>query len=229
MHVFALLIQHPVFSDTKFLFFFLQIEVLVRNHLSNEVFTIHWHGMHQRNTPWMDGASMISQCPIGPGQSFLYRHVLFCFFFIHARFIYFFLYRHVLFWFFFYTGTFYFGFLLYRHVLFIFFLYMHVLFCFFTQARFILFVFIQAPFINFFLNRHVLFCLFIQACFILASHCFNLRSAIQIWDYSEKLIWCTIYKVHVFISLKQPFWEGIKISNIIVKSYEYSQFYNSDL
>ncbi|XP_052682463.1 uncharacterized protein LOC128163044 [Crassostrea angulata] len=49
------------------------IEVLVRNHLSNEVFTIHWHGMHQKHTPWMDGASMISQCPIGPGQRFLYR------------------------------------------------------------------------------------------------------------------------------------------------------------
>nr|XP_034309131.1 L-ascorbate oxidase [Crassostrea gigas] len=49
------------------------IEVLVRNHLSNEVFTIHWHGMHQKHTPWMDGASMVSQCPIGPGQNFMYR------------------------------------------------------------------------------------------------------------------------------------------------------------
>ena len=120
MHVFPLFnpIQHPLSSDKnvfscvcrerlnrflpttlnpKPIFFCLQIEVLVRNHLSNEVFTIHWHGMHQRDTPWMDGASMISQCPIGPGQSFLYRHVLFClniqsgtFFFglnIQARFI----------------------------------------------------------------------------------------------------------------------------------------------
>lgn len=50
-----------------------QIEVSVKNGLSNEAFTIHWHGMIQKNTPWMDGASMVTQCPINPGDTFLYR------------------------------------------------------------------------------------------------------------------------------------------------------------
>ena len=30
--------------------------------------------MIQRGTPWMDGVSMISQCPILPGQTFEYRY-----------------------------------------------------------------------------------------------------------------------------------------------------------
>ena len=53
--------------------YFCQIEVMVKNGLSNEALTIHWHGMIQKNTPWMDGASMVTQCPINPGDSFLYR------------------------------------------------------------------------------------------------------------------------------------------------------------
>ncbi|XP_062578137.1 uncharacterized protein LOC134240038 [Saccostrea cucullata] len=49
------------------------IEVMVKNSLINEGFTIHWHGMTQKNTPWMDGVAMVTQCPINPGNSFLYR------------------------------------------------------------------------------------------------------------------------------------------------------------
>ena len=44
----------------------------VENLLSDEAISIHWHGMHQRNTPWMDGIGFISQCPIPPGASFRY-------------------------------------------------------------------------------------------------------------------------------------------------------------
>ena len=44
----------------------------VENLLSGEGVSIHWHGMHQRNTPWMDGIGFISQCPISPGASFRY-------------------------------------------------------------------------------------------------------------------------------------------------------------
>ena len=44
----------------------------VENLLSDEGISIHWHGMHQRNTPWMDGIGFISQCPILPGASFRY-------------------------------------------------------------------------------------------------------------------------------------------------------------
>ncbi|PAV23691.1 laccase [Pyrrhoderma noxium] len=35
--------------------------------------TIHWHGMFQNGTTDMDGVAMVSQCPIVPGNSFLYN------------------------------------------------------------------------------------------------------------------------------------------------------------
>ena len=44
----------------------------VTNNLHNEETSIHWHGMHQRNTPWMDGVGFITQCPIESGASFRY-------------------------------------------------------------------------------------------------------------------------------------------------------------
>ena len=48
------------------------IVVNVNNTLRAQGVTIHWHGMYQRNTPWMDGTGYISQCPITPGTSFRY-------------------------------------------------------------------------------------------------------------------------------------------------------------
>ena len=44
----------------------------VKNSLISEGLSIHWHGMHQMNTPWMDGIAHISQCPINPGSTFRY-------------------------------------------------------------------------------------------------------------------------------------------------------------
>ncbi len=44
----------------------------VINGMLTETMSIHWHGMNQRNTPWMDGALHVSQCPISPGESFRY-------------------------------------------------------------------------------------------------------------------------------------------------------------
>ncbi|KAK9243442.1 multicopper oxidase-domain-containing protein [Lipomyces tetrasporus] len=35
--------------------------------------TIHFHGIHQLGTPWMDGAPGVSQWPIFPGESFVYN------------------------------------------------------------------------------------------------------------------------------------------------------------
>ena len=35
--------------------------------------TLHWHGQHQRGTPYMDGIGYVSQCPIASGQSFTYQ------------------------------------------------------------------------------------------------------------------------------------------------------------
>lgn len=39
----------------------------------NEGTTIHWHGIHQRKSPFMDGVPKMSQCAINPGQSFRYK------------------------------------------------------------------------------------------------------------------------------------------------------------
>ena len=44
---------------------------LLNDHPSESI-TIHWHGMLQYNTPWMDGIPYVSQCPIQPGNSFRY-------------------------------------------------------------------------------------------------------------------------------------------------------------
>lgn len=49
------------------------IIVDVKNHLMSEGTTIHWHGIHQRNTPFMDGVPHVSQCAISPGLSFRYN------------------------------------------------------------------------------------------------------------------------------------------------------------
>lgn len=44
----------------------------VVNHLMGESTTIHWHGMHQRDNPYMDGVPQITQCPILPHTKFRY-------------------------------------------------------------------------------------------------------------------------------------------------------------
>ena len=48
------------------------VQVDVFNQLTSEGVTIHWHGMFQRSTPWMDGVASLSQIPIVPGGSFRY-------------------------------------------------------------------------------------------------------------------------------------------------------------
>ena len=47
--------------------------VEVRNKLTSEGVTIHWHGIHQRDTPWMDGVASLSHIPIVPGGQFEYN------------------------------------------------------------------------------------------------------------------------------------------------------------
>jgi iron transport multicopper oxidase len=41
--------------------------------MSDNAVTIHFHGMRQFNTWFMDGASMVTMCPIPPGGSFEHR------------------------------------------------------------------------------------------------------------------------------------------------------------
>ncbi|KAI1205570.1 putative multicopper oxidase [Annulohypoxylon truncatum] len=48
------------------------VEITVHNNISDEGTAIHWHGMLQQETPWMDGVPGISQCPIAPGSSYTY-------------------------------------------------------------------------------------------------------------------------------------------------------------
>ncbi|KAH8418852.1 hypothetical protein KR222_004583 [Zaprionus bogoriensis] len=49
-----------------------QIVVDVKNNLLGESTTIHWHGLHQKKTPYMDGVPHITQCPISPHATFRY-------------------------------------------------------------------------------------------------------------------------------------------------------------
>ena len=47
--------------------------------MHNEIFnpdegtTLHWHGIRQQGTEWMDGVPTVSMCPIVPGGSYTYR------------------------------------------------------------------------------------------------------------------------------------------------------------
>lgn len=49
-----------------------QIVVELENRLTGAGLAVHWHGLHQRETPWMDGVPMVTQCPIPSGDTFRY-------------------------------------------------------------------------------------------------------------------------------------------------------------
>uniref|UniRef100_A0A2N9FAM0 Laccase n=1 Tax=Fagus sylvatica TaxID=28930 RepID=A0A2N9FAM0_FAGSY len=49
--------------------------VKVVNHVTYNV-TIHWHGIRQIRTGWADGPAYITQCPIQPGQSYVYNFTI---------------------------------------------------------------------------------------------------------------------------------------------------------
>jgi len=44
--------------------------------LSQEGIDIHWHGIEQLGTPWYDGASYVTNCPIVRGSTFTYTFVV---------------------------------------------------------------------------------------------------------------------------------------------------------
>ncbi|KAF2670525.1 hypothetical protein BT63DRAFT_432740 [Microthyrium microscopicum] len=50
-----------------------QVIVTIDNQLGNQSTGLHWHGIHQTGTSYMDGASGVSQCPVAPGQQFTYN------------------------------------------------------------------------------------------------------------------------------------------------------------
>lgn len=45
----------------------------VRNHMPGREIAVHWHGILQHETPYMDGVPLITQCPISEGQEFRYN------------------------------------------------------------------------------------------------------------------------------------------------------------
>ncbi|KAH7126762.1 multicopper oxidase-domain-containing protein [Dendryphion nanum] len=49
-----------------------EIVVHIHNKARNGT-SIHWHGLFQNGTNWMDGTVGATQCPIAPGQDFTYR------------------------------------------------------------------------------------------------------------------------------------------------------------
>ncbi|KAH7923921.1 hypothetical protein BV22DRAFT_1196311 [Leucogyrophana mollusca] len=49
------------------------IRVHVNNLMANWSTTIHWHGIDQKDTTWMDGVAAVSQCGIPPGDNFTYE------------------------------------------------------------------------------------------------------------------------------------------------------------
>lgn len=48
------------------------VMVDVVNGLMGESTTIHWHGMHMKDSPYMDGVPQVTQCPIAPHTTFRY-------------------------------------------------------------------------------------------------------------------------------------------------------------
>ncbi|XP_060574084.1 uncharacterized protein LOC132731827 [Ruditapes philippinarum] len=46
------------------------LHVKVVNNLYTEGVSIHFHGLPQKSTPWMDGVAYVTQCPVMPGQTF---------------------------------------------------------------------------------------------------------------------------------------------------------------
>ena len=44
----------------------------VHNNLTTDGVSIHWHGLHQVGTPWMDGVGQLTQCQIDASSSFSY-------------------------------------------------------------------------------------------------------------------------------------------------------------
>ncbi|EXJ86620.1 hypothetical protein A1O3_03573 [Capronia epimyces CBS 606.96] len=51
------------------------IEVNVQNEIwgPEDLTTVHWHGLNQAGTPYFDGVSTVSHCPIVPGSNLTYR------------------------------------------------------------------------------------------------------------------------------------------------------------
>lgn len=46
------------------------VTINLKNNLGNETTGLHFHGLFQNGTNSMDGPTQVTQCPIGPGETF---------------------------------------------------------------------------------------------------------------------------------------------------------------
>jgi hypothetical protein len=53
-----------------------RVRVTVHNQMAGDSTSIHWHGIDQRESVWMDGVHGVTQCAIPPGESFTYEFEL---------------------------------------------------------------------------------------------------------------------------------------------------------
>ncbi|KAL1837545.1 hypothetical protein VTJ49DRAFT_3668 [Mycothermus thermophilus] len=68
-----MLINDNIVGPTVFANWGDTIEVTVNNNLQTNGTSIHWHGLHQKGTNYHDGANGVTECPIPPGGSRVYR------------------------------------------------------------------------------------------------------------------------------------------------------------
>ncbi|KIK69235.1 hypothetical protein GYMLUDRAFT_35304 [Collybiopsis luxurians FD-317 M1] len=66
----------PLIKGNKGNFFNLNVIDALTDPSMNKTTSIHWHGLFQEHTNWADGPSMVTQCPIASGNSFLYSFVV---------------------------------------------------------------------------------------------------------------------------------------------------------
>jgi iron transport multicopper oxidase len=67
----ALSISASVTECTQTSTFQINVQNLLHDKSMHLATTIHWHGLHQKNTSWADGAAFVSQCPIVPSRAAL--------------------------------------------------------------------------------------------------------------------------------------------------------------
>jgi FtsP/CotA-like multicopper oxidase with cupredoxin domain len=48
------------------------VRITTKNNLLQESISIHWHGQSQKNSFYMDGVARLTQCSIGPGETYVY-------------------------------------------------------------------------------------------------------------------------------------------------------------
>ncbi|KAJ3668943.1 hypothetical protein LUZ60_010893 [Juncus effusus] len=52
-----------------------RVVITVVNHVPNNI-SLHWHGIRQLRSAWVDGPAYITQCPIQTGQSYVYNFTI---------------------------------------------------------------------------------------------------------------------------------------------------------